>query len=50
MVALLSLGAVIGCGTSYAAKTPTPAGTSQVTVTATSGSVSQSTTLSLVVQ
>ncbi|HEY5055229.1 MAG TPA: TIGR03118 family protein [Acidobacteriaceae bacterium] len=49
-VALLSLGAVIGCGNSYASQTPTPQGTSQVTVTATSGSVSQSTTVALVVQ
>jgi len=49
-VALLSLGAVIGCGNSYSSPTPTPQGTSQVTVTATSGSVSQSTTIALVVQ
>ena len=50
MVALVSVGAVIGCSNSYTANTPTPPGTSQVTVTATSGSVSQSTTLSLTVQ
>ena len=50
VAALLSLGAVIGCGNSYTAQTATPAGTSQVTVTASSGSITQSTTLSLVVQ
>jgi uncharacterized protein (TIGR03118 family) len=50
VVALLSVGAVIGCGNSYTPNTPTPAGSSQVTITATSGSITQTTTLSLVVQ
>ena len=41
-----AFGTIIGCGSS----TSTPAGTSQVGVTATSGSISQTTTISLTVQ
>jgi len=49
--ALLSLGAVAGCSTVYNPYVaPTPAGTSQATITATSGSIVQSATFSLVVQ
>jgi len=43
-----TLGTIMGCGGS--APPSTPAGTSQVVVTATSGSISQSTTISLTVQ
>ncbi len=46
-VMLASLGTLIGCTTT---QPPTPAGTSQVTVTATSGSISQTATFSLTVQ
>jgi hypothetical protein len=47
-VTFATLGTIMGCGGS--APPSTPAGTSQVVVTATSGSISQSTTISLTVQ
>ena len=50
LAGLLAVGAIEGCSNSYTANTPTPQGASQVTVTATSGSIMQTTTISLVVQ
>jgi hypothetical protein len=54
-LALLVLGfatslAVLGCGNGPAATPATPSGSSTVTVTATSGSVSQKATVSMTVQ
>ncbi|HXE08496.1 MAG TPA: TIGR03118 family protein [Acidobacteriaceae bacterium] len=49
VVALVSLGALAGCGSDKPVSPVTPSGTSQVTVTATSGSTMQTTTVSLVV-
>jgi uncharacterized protein (TIGR03118 family) len=48
-ITLAAAGAMMGCGSS-APKATTPAGTSQVTVTATSGSVSQTATIALTIQ
>jgi uncharacterized protein (TIGR03118 family) len=45
-IALAALGTITGCG----AVSSTPAGTSQVTVTATSGSITQTSTIALTVQ
>jgi len=45
-IALVGLGVVVGCSNT----TPTPAGTSKVGITATAGSVTRSTTVTLVVQ
>ena len=47
-VVLASAGLIAGCGSSGMA--PTPAGTSNVTITATSGSITQSTVVALTVQ
>jgi len=47
-VLLASAGLIAGCGSSGMA--PTPAGTSNVTITATSGSITQSTVVALTVQ
>ena len=47
MILFLSAGLVMGCGSS----TPgTPAGTSNVTITATSGSITQTSNVALTVQ
>jgi hypothetical protein len=44
-----SLGAIAGCASNMAVSPVTPPGTSQVTVTATSGAATQTTTVALVV-
>jgi hypothetical protein len=49
VLAVASLGALAGCGSDKPVSPVTPPGTSQVTVTATSGSTTQTTTVSLVV-
>jgi uncharacterized protein (TIGR03118 family) len=49
VLALGSLGALAGCGSDKPVSPVTPPGTSQVSVTATSGSTTQTTTVSLVV-
>jgi uncharacterized protein (TIGR03118 family) len=49
-IALLSLGAITSCSSSSNALISSPAGTSTVTVTGTSGATTQTTTFSLVVQ
>ena len=50
-IMLATLGLIAGCSSnSPAATPPTPTGTSQVTVTATSGAITQSTTIAVTVQ
>ncbi len=53
LLALVAVGGAAGCGgtsSNTGGSVPTPTGTSQVTVTATSGSLSQSTVITLTVQ
>ena len=50
LVFVVSTGTLIGCGDSGPAVTPTPVGQSNVVITATSGSVTQSSTVTVTVQ